>query len=336
MKKQEVEAWTRKICDQIKKNQQVEDGHVELKADLIDAKKAARRIAGMCNAASPEPCLLILGLDEKKGATGVSATESDVVDWKAQVFAEFAEKQPVVLQHVSLEVDGKTLHAMLLASDEAPYLVKNPTGQGAIAREVPWRDATGVRTATRGELLRILVSTVRLPEIDLIGGTLTVQRGKLHDRSRDDTADSSFWHVYVQFMVIPRTADPLVIPAHRCSVLAHLSTDSWACDSWLCESVTLKDEQGSPQSQIVVASAAKMSITAYSNFNEEMFRKNAEAHLRIVIQPAGSRNPIRLNPILEAAPPQGKELARWIIPPDFMSDETYIAALQFRMSDQGA
>jgi len=56
---------------------------------------------------------------------------------------------------------GLTVVALVFETDRAPYVVKNPFYQtpnrkDAIEREVPWRDATAVRSATRAELLLIL------------------------------------------------------------------------------------------------------------------------------------------------------------------------------------
>ena len=61
--------------------------------------------------------------------------------------------------------------ALYFETDRAPFVVKNQEG-GTIQREVPWREATGVKSATRSQLLRLLSPLQRLPSLEVIGGTL--------------------------------------------------------------------------------------------------------------------------------------------------------------------
>ena len=148
MRSHEIEAWALRVIDRVLAGKPVEDFRVELKGDWIDGHKAARRIAGHANAAGGESILWIIGIDEKSGLTDIKA--ADFATWWAGVQSRFDGLSPTV-RELHLEVTGKALVALLFETDRAPFLVKNPAG-GEISREVPWREATAVRSATRNDL----------------------------------------------------------------------------------------------------------------------------------------------------------------------------------------
>lgn len=206
----ELEVWVHQIADLVKAGKNIEDSRVELKAAWpTEHQKIARRIAGHANAAGGEPILWIIGLDEKsKSVTGASG--ADLENWWPQVKSYFPNQfAPELLKDLAVPVDNTSVVALLMATDRAPYLVKNPAG-GAIDAEVPWREGTSVRTARREDLLRILVPVSRLPVIEVISGFSRHQTGVNGDEN---------WLHYLNFYVTP-VGGPVTIPIHLCDFSA--------------------------------------------------------------------------------------------------------------------
>jgi hypothetical protein len=169
MRNHEIESWALDIVDRVRKQQPIEDDRVELKAEWPEATKAARRLAGHANAARGAPILWVVGVDEAAGAVpGINF--SDVAAWYSAVSSQFDELAP---QPVTLNVpaEGVTVAALYFETDRAPFVVKNPTG-GTIQREVPWREATGIKSATRSQLLRMLVPQYHVPDAEVIAAYL--------------------------------------------------------------------------------------------------------------------------------------------------------------------
>jgi len=166
----EIEIWANNVIERVVRNQPTEDDHVELKTEYVEAKKAARRIAGHANAAKGTPILWLFGVDEKKGTVpGVEA--KDFATWYDQVRAEFDEVVPEMTL-VNVPFQGQTVVATCFETDRAPYVVRNPKLE-SVQFEVPWRRGTRVESATRIELLRLLSSQNKLPRLEVLGARLT-------------------------------------------------------------------------------------------------------------------------------------------------------------------
>jgi hypothetical protein len=204
MRKIEIENWALKIVEQVKKKQPHEDSQVELKAAWIEEKRAARRIAGHANAARGESILWVIGVDEERGLLGVE--HKDLAEWWVKVQAEFDGQAPA-LTDINIKLDEEiTIVALLFETDRAPYVVKNSSG-GAISYEVPWRDGTAIRTATRADLIRLLVPVVHAPQVEVLGGELVC---KYSDGGLK-------WDlVALRLYVEPAYGEGVVFPFHRC------------------------------------------------------------------------------------------------------------------------
>jgi len=167
MKPHQIESWVLNIVDRVKRNEPIEDFRVELKSEWIDSEKAARRIAGHANAARGTSVLWLIGVDEKKGITG--AKYEDLANWYTQVQTSFDGLAPRFTD-LNIPVDGKTVVALLFETNRAPFVVKNPmfgkAGGGPVQLEVPWREGTSIRSATRADLLRLLSPLETLSEIE--------------------------------------------------------------------------------------------------------------------------------------------------------------------------
>jgi hypothetical protein len=224
----QVEAWVLAIADAVAEGRRVEDARVELKAEWPEPRKAARRLAGHANAARGDPILWVVGLDERSGKFG-NPLVSDMAAWYPQVAAEFDSSLCPALHDLLVPTPYGDLVGLVFDTSRAPYVVRNPAyGQrkgDPIAWEVPWREGTSVRTATRGDLLRLLVPVLRSPIIEILTWSVT-----LHDApGREDAYGehlhpSQFrrhlqWEVNLELYVTPRTGDLLVLPVHRTQIV---------------------------------------------------------------------------------------------------------------------
>ena len=223
MQKYEIESWALRVVEQVVQGRSVEDSLVELKAEFILAKKAARIIAGHANAARGVPILWLIGVDEKKGVQGVDL--SAFADWIAQINKEFDGVAPYVIDlHVC--IDGKNVLALLFETDRAPFVVKNAEG-GQIQFEVPWRTATSTKTAQRADLLRILSPLQKFPTVEILEGMVTRQLLLKKVMMQGDTLLSeevyegeraTSWNLLLKLYFIPNSQERIFIPFHQCKI----------------------------------------------------------------------------------------------------------------------
>ncbi len=214
-----IEAWAYKVIDRVATGKPNEDARVELKAEWPEAAKAARRIAGHANAARGEPILWLIGVDQARGVIGVDAEE--LADWYPRMSAEF-DQPPPSLTDVNVYVGDKTVVALLFHTDRIPFVIRNPVrgrqGAGPVTWEVPWREGTSVRSATRADLIRLLTPLERRPDIEILDGEIEVldrYGGEVEDF---DAPHRFTWSLALQLYIVPRGERMLIIPFHRCEV----------------------------------------------------------------------------------------------------------------------
>ncbi len=206
MRKTELEYKVLEIIDRVKNNKKVEDSTVELKAEwLDDHRKTARHIAAHANAARGESITWIIGLDEKRGVVGVD--DREFANWWPQVNCNFETVFPDLVINFPLPYDGKTLYVLHFETDRAPYVVR--TGEGVVTLEVPWREGNRVRSATRSDLLRILVPLSRLPSVEIINAVV--------ERHINRHPENMRWLLKATIYVEPQGPVPIYIPLHRSS-----------------------------------------------------------------------------------------------------------------------
>lgn len=228
----QIEARVLDIYDVVKAGARHEDALVELKADWPPPERAARRIAGHANAARGESILWIIGLDEAQGVC--TPTPLDLAGWWAQVRACFDGPAPETRDLIVRTPDGP-VHALHFDVARSPYVVRNPAygnaGGGPIEREVPWREGTAVRTATREDLIRILVPVLRLPEVEILKATVVGResaKSRTHRMEAEDpdAVEQVFdWHVNMEMYVTPPQGELVVLPVHRTHISVKLGTD---------------------------------------------------------------------------------------------------------------
>src|SRR6266850_4294586 len=173
MRLSELEAQVISITDRVLAGKPHEDARVELKAEWPEPDKAARQLAGQANSAGGEPILWLIGLDERAGIQQLLRT--NLATWYPQVSAEFNGIAPGV-QDLVVPTQKGPIVALLFDASRIPYVVRNLVhGQlsgGPGAFEVPWREGTAVRTATRADLIRLLMPLQSLPEVETLEGAL--------------------------------------------------------------------------------------------------------------------------------------------------------------------
>jgi len=211
MRPHEVENWAWSIVDKVEAGQPVEDSRVELKSSWIESQKAARRIAGHANAARGAPILWLIGVDEQKGVVGVD--HANLANWYGSVKAHFDGLAPQ-MEDYNVPVRDTTIVALLFETNRAPFVVRNPVhgcrGGGAVSLEVPWREGTSVRSATRADLLRLLSPLQALPNFEVLDGSLHAGQGE------GEGEPCLAWLLKLSLYAETDSRDLVVIPFHRC------------------------------------------------------------------------------------------------------------------------
>lgn len=176
MKPLEIESWALRVLELVEKRQHVEDLKAELKSEWPkDFNKTARQLAGHANFARGENILWLIGADEKQGIV-TGANYADLASWFPQVQAAFESVYPSLAGDISVAYKGKSVSALCFETSRFPYVVKNPAfgktaGDGA-QYEVPWREGTKTRTATRSDLVLMLSPLIRMPRIEVLEGII--------------------------------------------------------------------------------------------------------------------------------------------------------------------
>lgn len=208
MNELEIETHTLAAIDRARSGQKVEDSRVELKREWpSDLAKAARRIAGHCNAARSKWILWVIGLSEE----GLPRTgpEPETQDWLGRLRKHFDGPCPKCVD-LRVTSGGEHLTALYFECARAPYVVKNPafgTATDGVELEVPWRDGTKVRSARRDELLRMLGPLQSIPQIEEVWSQ--VQYG------RDSENGPLQWKGRIQLFISPSTDAVLLMPLFK-------------------------------------------------------------------------------------------------------------------------
>lgn len=217
--KQQLEDWARAVLGQMGRNG-VEDSFVELKARWPEPKEVARQLAGHANAARGQPILWLIGVDERRGVVDFDDVEPST--WFAQVKTQFeGDTWPDLDLHLRMTSNDRPLIALRFRTDRAPYQVKNPEFRGGAAQwEIPWREASGTRTARREDLLRILVKSSLVPSVEV----LTAEASVNVERTAEGMVLQKL-HASAELYVVPASRDRVALPAHRCSLVLDCADD---------------------------------------------------------------------------------------------------------------
>lgn len=152
MKGQDIIDWALDVIARVQSDQPSEDSRIELKAIWPDVKQAARRLAGHANASYGGIILWLIGVDQN-AKTIVGADNKELANWYPQLQKEFdGNVAPHLVADINLNVEGKSVMALLFDTSNAPYVIKVANSDRL---EVAWREGTRTRSATRPELLRL-------------------------------------------------------------------------------------------------------------------------------------------------------------------------------------
>ena len=109
--------------------------------------------------------------------------------------------------------NGVTVVALLFETVRAPFVVRNPLFGSVrgeiISHEVPWREGTSIRSASRSNLIKLLIPSVALPEIEILSAELIASKS-----DRDDSRLN--WNLSAKLYLVSQVAGELIIPKHRC------------------------------------------------------------------------------------------------------------------------
>ena len=308
--RQQIEALALEIVDNIKSGAHVEDSLVELKADWPEPQKAARRIAGQANASRGEGIYWIVGVDESKGVCKYTAKELSV--WWSEVRSHFDGISPSLIDVVVTTDDGP-IQVLFFDVSASPFVVKNSAfGQmnaGPVQREVPWREATGIRSATREDLVRLLVPTQKLPSIELLYARVNVDKnGPVNlmyepDASSIRKSDHLVWSIELALYVTPPSDSLIVFPIHRTEVLFKVGAKAEYIEAYNTRysRPSYFTAQGSrPDSVSIETTSAEAIIHlpgklyVRSHYHERVQNISARAnlHVRFSVKPAGTERSV--------------------------------------------
>ncbi len=317
MRINDIENWALHIIERVESKQPVEDSRVELKSEWPkDRNKAARQIAGHANAARGEPILWLLGVDEKKGVTGVNYEE--ISNWKQSVEAEF-DGLPPSLTHINIPYKSRTVAALLWETERRPFLVKNSKG-GHISLEVPWRDAGSTRTANRAELLKILSPVSRSPSFEVIKGRLDISTGEFDSAGRLVCTGGLFLDVYI----VPRSDDRVTIPYHKCEARLRFINSGLVLDVgsvWFESGIRFvgmtppSSTIDCTTSEIIITGPGMATIktTNPSVFSEQKKLASGDIQVEVKMHPVGSETPVSIVSNLEQTKTPKCALGQWIV-----------------------
>lgn len=211
MNRQQLEIRVLAAVERLRNGQPVEDDLIEIKRGWPDTSRA-RQLAGAANRARGDDLIYIVGLDDDGAASPLDST--DPADWWARMRARFDEGiAPELVAHVTVALgEDEAVVALAFATDQAPYVVKTSTG-GAQQLEVPIRDATGTRSASRSALLRMLAPQLGLPTVILLEADLS------QNRTVDSTGGTErdvdvFFRLELVLYVQPQFNSPTMLPEH--------------------------------------------------------------------------------------------------------------------------
>jgi hypothetical protein len=314
MKPYEIENWAIRVIERVEANQPNEDVRVELKSDWPEPTKAARRIAAHANSVGGEHILWLIGVDEKSGVV-VGARHEEFSNWYSKVRAQFDEMFAPSVVNLNVPLNRQTVVALLFETDRVPYVVRNPAfgkvDGGPVSLEVPWRDGTSVRSATRRDLLRVLTPLQLIPDCEIHNTQLFVKRSVSKERKKE-----SNWTLVLTLFVIPKTEARIIIPEHRCSgwfkIKGRKMRENFDTIELTAYKETLIRDVGegiSIEGPGILHIEAKATTKAMSRFS-------TDAELFFALRPIGTENIISINMTLPLSNPVKDADGRWSYKPE--------------------
>ena len=245
-----IEDRARQAIDNARSGAKSENSLIELKRQLpADARKAARQIAGLCNAAPEDGATWVVGVDED--GTFATPTE-ELANWLPKVNKYFDGTSPTCT-NLNIRIEGHTLVLLHFHAVLRPFVVIRENDD----REVPWRSGNKTRSATRSELLSLLVPTIARPDFEIVRADITFER------------PNRILAVGMEVYIIPTNDHRLAMPLHKCEIRVESGGRSFLFAppsiSWFEPLGTLVP---SSTLQLIFEKPAFFGFTASQEFNE--------------------------------------------------------------------
>ena len=203
-----LEARVFKIVEACTAGSMSEDGSIELKSEWPkDLAKCARRLAGHANAAGEEVVTWIIGLHERQGVLPFEPV--DLADWYPQICKHFDGAAPELLTDYRFDFPTGAVHVVQFDTTARPYVVKTKHEQ----LEVPWRRGTRVQSATRQDLIGLLVERNRVLPLEYLRGAAMLGDGSY---TKDNIPNAMPIDLVFYCQLDPSPMNEIVIPFHKC------------------------------------------------------------------------------------------------------------------------
>lgn len=210
---QQVEEKVLRALDVIIAEGSIEDSRIECKRDWPNVEKV-RQLAAHANAAHGEPIIWIIGVDDKNRQVTGFDESIEPSNWWTAFEKKFDQGVAPDLIHsvVVVPEDQPRVMALLFDTSRCPYVINLEPG-GRVSKEVPIRKSSGTRSASRNDLLRLLVPLTYLPEVSIVSAQLsphyyTADGSK---RRRDGTA----FTLNADFFFAYSSDRPIFLPQHE-------------------------------------------------------------------------------------------------------------------------
>jgi len=208
----DIELRVREALRVLRATGKIEDAGLELKGSPPGPEAKAAQLAGAANASGGDPIVWVFGIADDGTFVDITGFEFD--DWFAKMPSQFdgPYPEPTIAW---LEYEGNGILAASFRTDHAPYVVKRATDPRQ--RETPWREGSLTRTATRSELIRMLLPLARLPRIEVLGGGIAFEP---QPGQHPDTLKSISFSAEV--FIEPVDTVAFHLSQHRCAVTMQL------------------------------------------------------------------------------------------------------------------
>lgn len=274
----ELELRVSELLGRVANRQGVESQLTELKASWPDPpEKAARQLAGHANAARGERILWIIGADEKSGT--ITTPGGDHLQWWTRVQARFDELAPELLLDAAVPYQGQTVRALMFDTRRAPYVVKV---EGGDRLEVPWREATGTRSARHSDLIRLLVPQLRAPDVEPTNGVVWLR-----------LADG--WRVSVDLYVTPQGRRRVTIPFHRCKaelVIPEATAPTLLANIHLGPTGPKSQTIRGSSSEVVIDGPGMVAVSAGALLNTRINPRPSVVYVKLALGLSGRADPL--------------------------------------------
>jgi len=129
------------------------------------------------------------------------------------------------LSEIWLQTDDGPVLILCFDTSASPFVVKNSVfgnpGAGSVEREVPWREGTSTRSATRNDLIKLIAPLQKTPDIQLLYARVSLKKEEARIESYGEEVPEIqklpylSWYVYFELYIQPMTSSPVVLPVHQ-------------------------------------------------------------------------------------------------------------------------